>query len=89
MTRLCEACGAEAIVHVSLRLDLARPSKSTVKIVQFWLCEACDRAQNIVMTQDAEVKQRVAKRLTIEPELFSLRRAFQSGMRRGEGMASR
>lgn len=68
----CEACGkGEGIHHVTVTVTVFGPKATKVKTVQFWLCDRCELANQQVMAQDSQRRQRLAWRLTQEPQLFS------------------
>lgn len=70
--RLCDACQQEeGTIHVTVRVTVFRVSSESRKIVQFWLCDTCEKANKQVLANDANQRRRVALRLTQEPSFFS------------------
>jgi hypothetical protein len=70
--RVCDSCQkGEGTLHVTVRWDMVGPKATKVKHAQFWLCESCEMASRQVLVRDALLAQRMARRLTEEPEFLS------------------
>lgn len=68
----CEACGKEeGLYHVTVTVDVFGPESTKQKRTQFWLGDTCIAAINQVMARDPQQQQRVAWRMTQDPQLFS------------------
>jgi hypothetical protein len=68
----CEAClTAEGTYHVTLGVTVVGPKRDKKKLVQFWLCEGCERSLSQVMEGGPAQRQRVARRMTEFPEYLS------------------
>lgn len=62
----CEACGVrDAVFHVTVRVDVVGPRGVRVKLVQFALCEVCERGSQGVLMRDGDERARVAQRLCL------------------------
>jgi hypothetical protein len=69
---VCDACGkGEGTHHVTVRVTVFGPKATKTKVVQFWLCADCEVANQQVLADDANRRQRVAMRMTRDPEFFS------------------
>jgi hypothetical protein len=67
----CDACGKEAMFHLSVQVTVVGPKTNRLKLVQFWLCESCSHAHSQVMELGPDQKARIARRLTEFPEYLS------------------
>ena len=73
----CEACRqAEGVYHVTLTVDVFGPQTTKRKAVQFWLCEACERAARQVLQKDRLQRGRVALRMVDNPGFMTVRGAW-------------
>ena len=64
----CDACHREeGRVHVTMELRMANGKSQRVKLVQFWLCEICERKNRILLERDDWTRNRVASALTPMP----------------------
>lgn len=80
--RSCDSCQVgEGIHHVTARFEIYGPGASKVKIAQFWLCEGCEMASRQVLERDANLSQRVARRLVSDPEFLSRYRDWRDRRR--------
>ncbi len=69
---LCQACGQnEAVFHVTLNVQITGPASTRNKLVQVILCDHCDVCLQQVFCKDDYLKERIAKRLTEEPQYKS------------------
>lgn len=69
---VCESCGtAEGTHHVTLGVTVVGPKKDKRKVVQFWLCEGCERSLSQTLEGGPAQRQRVARRMTEFPEYLS------------------
>jgi len=63
---MCDCCQVrEAVHHVTLRVEIQTPARRKIKIVQFGLCELCERDSQDVLMSDAGQESRVAKRFAL------------------------
>ncbi len=63
----CHACGrAEGVVHATLELRLVNHKTERVKLVQFWLCERCERLNRALFENRFGREERIAQALTPE-----------------------
>lgn len=92
---VCEACSTrEGTHHITVSVTVFGPKTTRVKKVQFMLCENCVLALGQVMADDRQKRQRMAWRLTQDPQLFSVfrdrrERRFAGPARAGEEEGSR
>ena len=69
---LCQACGQnDAIFHITLNVNIFGPKSVRSKVVQFIVCDACDVRLQQVFCRDVFLKERIAVRLTVNPEFKS------------------
>lgn len=61
----CQACGrGEGVVHATLELRLVNHRSERVKVVQFWLCEACEQNNRYLFENRRGREERIAAALT-------------------------
>lgn len=69
---VCESCGtAEGTHHVTLGVTVVGPKRDKKRLVQFWLCEGCERSLSQTLEGGPAQRQRVARRMTEFPEYLS------------------
>lgn len=72
MAYQCDSCGKETgMHHVTLGVTVVGPKRDKKKMVQFWLCEICEKALAQSLEAGPAQRQRVARRLTEFPEYLS------------------
>jgi hypothetical protein len=79
---LCEACGKGiGTCHVTLRVEVFGPKSTRLKVVQFMLCDVCELASQQVLANDPQQRQRVALRMSQDPEFLSRWRDWRNRRR--------
>ena len=64
----CDACMRnKATIHVTMRLELFSVTSKRMKMVQFWLCEECERNNRVFLENRGGLEGRVAKAMTPQP----------------------
>lgn len=65
----CDACGSQSgdLVHVTVQVTLFSDRSQRVKIVQFWLCQECERNNRMLMENSINREGRIARALTPQP----------------------
>lgn len=64
-TRPCAACGETGTHHVTLTVQIAHAVKrARTKLIQFWLCDACELNSQAYLMRNADQTGRIARALT-------------------------
>lgn len=85
---ICDSCGkGEGTHHLTVTVSVFGPVATHRKTVQFWLCSACELANQQVMAQDPLIRQRVARRMTVDSDYMSRWRAWRD--RKDTGLPAR
>jgi len=62
----CDCCNIKpAVNHITMRVEVVTPKRKKIKIVQFALCEDCEKNQQAIFMQTSGLENRVAQRLSL------------------------
>ena len=71
LQRPCAACGGVGSHHVTLTIQIAHAVKRPrTKLIQFWLCDACEHNSQAYLMRNADQTGRIARAITPDKETW-------------------